>query len=145
MQIDESAPAKSTREIRVEAPLDVVWSLITDIDAWPRWNPAVSRAHLAGPFASGSVFRWKSGGSSIVSTLQVVERPRRVSWTGKTFGVAAVHVWDLEAVGMGVLIRTSESFAGWLVRLFPSTFQRLLDNALEEQLRALKVAAEKSD
>jgi hypothetical protein len=47
-------------------------------------------------------------------------------------------VWDLKAVGTGVLVRTSESFDGWLVRLFRSPFQRLLDKALEEALRSLR-------
>jgi hypothetical protein len=52
-------------------------------------------------------------------------------------------VWNLKAAGTGVLVRTSESFDGWLVQLFRSPFQRLLDKALEEALRALKTAAEK--
>jgi hypothetical protein len=54
-----------------------------------------------------------------------------------------MHVWALEAAGSGVLVRTSESFDGWLVRLFRSPFQRLLDKSLEEALRSLKTAAEK--
>lgn len=131
------------RELHIEATPEAVWALLTDINNWPGWNPAVSCARFDGPFAPGSIFRWKSGGSSIVSTIQNIERPRRVAWTGKTFGAAAVHVWVLEAIGAGVLVRTSESFDGWLVRLFRSSFQRLLDKALDEVLRSLKTAAEK--
>jgi hypothetical protein len=41
-----------------------------------------------------------------------------------------------------VLVKTSESFDGWLVRLARTAFQRLLDQALEQVLQALKVAAE---
>jgi len=48
-----------------------------------------------------------------------------------------------DAAGAGVLVRTSESFDGWLVRLLRPWFQRLLDKALEEGLRSLKAAAEK--
>jgi hypothetical protein len=143
MNINEQAPAKSTRELHIEATCEVVWRLLADINNWPRWNPAVSRARLDGPFAPGSIFRWKSGGSSLVSTIQDVERPTRVTWTGETFGVTGVHVWNLKAVGTGVLVSTSESFDGWLVRLFRWPFQRLLDKALEEALRSLKAAAEK--
>lgn len=145
MNINEQAPAKSTRELHIEATSEVVWRLLADINNWPRWNPAVSRARLDGPFAPGSIFRWKSGGSSLVSTIQDVERPTRVTWTGETFGVTGVHVWNLKAAGTGVLVSTSESFDGWLVRLFRSPFQRLLDKALEEALRSLKTAAEKPD
>lgn len=142
MIINERAPAKSTRELHIEATCEVVRGLLADINNWPRWNPAVSRALLDGRFVPGSVFRWKSGGASLVSTIQDVERPTRVAWTGKTFGVAAIHVWNLKAAGTGVLVKTSESFDGWLVRLFRSPFQRLLDKALKEALRSLKTAAE---
>lgn len=97
MNINEQAPAKSARELQIEATREVVWGLLSDINNWPRWNPAVSRARLDGPFAPGSIFRWKSGGSSLVSTIQDVERPTRVAWTGKTFGVAAVHRCEFDS------------------------------------------------
>ncbi len=142
MNIDERAPVRSTRDLRIDARPDLVWSVLTDINGWPKWNPAVSRAKFHGPLAPGSEFRWKSGGSSIVSTFQEVEGPTRVSWTGKAFGTGAVHVWTLEAAGTGTQVRTSESFDGWLVRLLRSWFQRLLEKALDEQLQSLKTAAE---
>lgn len=142
MNINERAPAKSTRELQIEATPDVVWSLLTDINNWPNWNPAVSRAQLNGPLVPGSIFRWKAGGSSIVSTVAEIERPTRASWTGKTLGTAAVHVWTLKVATTGVLVRTSESFDGWLVRLLRPWFQRLLDKTLEDELRSLKAAAE---
>lgn len=143
MEINERAPAKSTRELHIDATPQGAWALLADINNWPAWNPAVSRARLDGPFVPGSVFRWKSGGSSIVSTIQAVEPPTRIAWTGKTMGATAMHVWALEATGGGVRVRTSESFDGWLVRLFRSAFQRRLDRSLEDTLRALKAAAEK--
>jgi uncharacterized protein YndB with AHSA1/START domain len=142
MDINEQASAKSARERHINAPSEVVWALLANVDGWPQWNPAVSRAHLDGPFAPGSVFRWKSGGSSLVSVIKEVHRPNRVIWTGKTLGVTAVHVWNLSPLGEGVLVKTSESFEGWLVRLFRPIFQRLLDNALEQVLQSLKAAAE---
>jgi hypothetical protein len=53
-------------------------------------------------------------------------------------------VWNLHEIGARVLLRTSESFDGWLVWLFRAAFQRVLDNALEAMLHSLKAAAEKS-
>lgn len=142
MNINEQAPARSTREIRIEAPCEAVWALIVDVEHWPRWNRPVSRVHLEGPFAPGAVFRWKSGGSSLVSTIQEVVPPTRVVWTGVSLGIAGVHVWELRADGTGTVVRTSESFNGWLVWLFRGFFTRLLDKALDDVLRMLKSAAE---
>lgn len=90
------------------------------------------------------MFHWKSGGTSIISTIQDVERLTRVAWTGKAFGTFAKHVWEIRPSGTGVLVRTSESFDGWLVRLFRKAFQRGLDKTLEEALQSLKRAAENS-
>jgi hypothetical protein len=142
MNINESAPVKATREVYIEAAAGSVWTILTGIDRWPGWNAAVSRARLEGSLKPGTIFRWKSGGSSIVSTLQEIEPGNRVSWTGRTLGVAAVHVWTLRPQGSGVLVTTLESFEGWLVRLFRGAFQRLLDRSLEDTLHALKSAAE---
>jgi uncharacterized protein YndB with AHSA1/START domain len=144
MDVDEHAPAKSTRELHIDASPEVVWANLADINNWPRWNAGVSRARLDGPLNPGSTFRWRSGGSSIVSRITEVDRPCRIAWTGRTLGATAVHVWDLIPVGTGVLVKTSESFDGWLVRLFRSPFQRLLDKALDDTLRSLKTAAEKA-
>jgi hypothetical protein len=143
MNINEHAPAQSTREIDIAATPDAVWSILTDIDRWSTWNRAVSRARLDGAFVPGATFHWISRTASIVSTLQDVERPRRVSWTRESFAMSAVHVWTLEATGTGVRVRTSESFDGWVVWLLRWRFQRFLDRALDAMLLSLKTAAEK--
>ena len=143
MNINEHAPAKSTREMYIKATPDAVWTILTDIDRWSTWNRAVSRARLDGAFVPGSTFHWISRAASIVSTLQDVERPRRVSWTRESFAMSAVHVWTFEASGTGVLVRTSESFDGWVVWLLRWRFQRFLDRALEAMLLSLKTAAER--
>lgn len=142
MYINDRAPVKATREVRILSDAETVWRVLMDIDDWPAWNKAVSRAHLEGPVAPGTIFRWKSKGSSIVSTLGEVDPPRKVGWTGQTLGTEAVHVWQITPVEAGVVVRTSESFDGWLVRHLQRMFQRMLEQALEETLDALKKACD---
>jgi hypothetical protein len=142
MEIDSFAPVSSQGEILIASTPAIVWSLLTDFDNWSKWNPAIRKAFLEGPLAPGSVLRWKSGGTSIVSTLQEVEPMRRLSWTGKAFGMRAIHVYSLERKGECLLVRTAESLDGWLVRVLKRMFQRILVRTLEENLRALKNAAE---
>src|SRR6266487_3243654 len=36
------------------APPEVVWQLYSDVTSWPRWNTAVARVRLHGPFAAGT-------------------------------------------------------------------------------------------
>jgi len=92
--------------------------------------------------ATGSVFRWKTGGLAIVSELAAVEPLAGIAWTGRTLGARAEHEWRFEAVPGGTLVQTRERFAGWLPWLLPGTMRRRLERALEQGVAALKAAAE---
>jgi hypothetical protein len=95
LDINRKAPATASAEAVILAPLNIAWSVLTRIDGWSRWNPDVLRVELHGPLIPGTGVHWKSGGgASIVSTLQEVESERRVTWTGRTLGIQAVHVWS---------------------------------------------------
>jgi hypothetical protein len=85
---------------------------MADLSAWPTWNSDVKSMAFDGRLESGSTFRWKSGSASLVSTLQVVEAPREIAWTGKTMGIQAVHMFQFEPMDGGTLARSAESFRG---------------------------------
>ena len=57
MEINRQAPAVASAQAVVSAPLDVVWSILTNIADWSRWNPDVSFVDLRGPLAPGTEFR----------------------------------------------------------------------------------------
>lgn len=143
MNVDESAPVVASGEIEVEADVETVWEVLTDIESWPRWNPDVRWASLKGELAEGSAFRWKTGPGTITATLRRVERPRLVGWTGKTIGIEAVHVWWLEPRDGATAVRTAESWAGLMPRLFPGPMRRILEKAIQAGLGFLKAEAER--
>ncbi|MGD2082170.1 MAG: SRPBCC family protein [Chromatiales bacterium] len=143
MDINRDAPVVASAEALIEAPVDLVWSLLIDIDGWPRWNPAVERAALDGPPQAGTAFRWKAGGASIASRLEAVRRPAHLVWTGRTRGIRAVHAWHLRAEEGGTRVRTEESFDGVWLRLLAGPMRRMLASSLEQGLGALKGAAER--
>ncbi|MBI3773288.1 MAG: SRPBCC family protein [Gammaproteobacteria bacterium] len=142
MDINRSAPAVATHELLIHAPAQKIWSLISEIDHWPSWNPVVKSAKLNGAFDIGTTFNWKSGGISIISTLQEIQPTTKLVWTGKAIGTRAVHVWFLQAMPDGILVRTSESFEGWLVSLMRKSMQKTLDESLVAWLNQLKHQAE---
>lgn len=143
MDINRDAPASASIEALIRAPLGLVWSVLTNIGEWNRWNPDVASVDLRGPLAPGTQFRWKSGGASIVSTLQEVEPERRVAWTGRTLGIRATHVWTFTQKDGGVLVRAEESFEGLVVRLFAGPMRRMLASSLQKGLNALKTECER--
>lgn len=143
MDINRRAPAVASAEILVRAPLDIVWSVQTNIGEWSRWNPEVEYVDMEGPLAPGTGFRWKAGGAAISSELQEVEPKRRIVWTGKLLGIRAIHVWTFVEQAEGVLVRTEESFDGLLARLFAKSMRHMLSSALIKGLEALKAECER--
>jgi hypothetical protein len=143
VEIDASAPAVGRGEIDVAASPEIVWDVLTSIAGWPSWNPDVRSAALEGPLTKGTRFRWKAGPGTITSTLEAVEPPHLIAWTGTTLGVSAVHVHRLEARGGATRVRSEESWDGLLVRLLRGRMTKTLQEAIESGLRHLKTEAER--
>ena len=106
--------------------LETVQQVLTDVENWPSWNQEVKESSLDDELAVGTVFRWKAGPGTITSTLQQVESPALIGWTGKTLGIWAIHVWRLEPANGGTLVRSEESWEGFPVRLLSGRMQKTL-------------------
>jgi hypothetical protein len=141
---DSAAPVFATSEVRIAAPIEIVWGLMSRIDEWPTWNPDVKEASLQGELAPGTTFRWKAGPGTIISTLQRVERPRAIAWTGRSLGVRAIHEWNLRSEGDATVVTTRESWDGVVARLFRRSSQKALEKALQDGPNHLKTTAEDS-
>jgi hypothetical protein len=123
-----------------------VWAVMADIGRWPSWNPDIQAATVQGPVQPGTTFSWKSGPGTIRSTFQVVQRPTELSWTGKTMGIPAIHVYQLRASDQQPghsTVRLEESWSGLLARLFRRPFTRTLQRAIDTGLARLKAEAER--
>ncbi|WKV70115.1 SRPBCC family protein [Streptomyces sp. PCS3-D2] len=142
--IDTTAPVVVSLSTRIEAPLATVWSVHTDVDAWPAWNAGVDQARLDGPMAVGTPFTWLTHGMSITSTVREVVPGERIVWDGTVQGIAGIHVWTFEAAGGGVVVRTEESWSGAPVAADPDTLTTALRTSLQNWLDCLKAHAEQS-
>src|SRR6476619_1935857 len=142
MEINTAAPVVTRDEILIDAPIETIWSIQTDVAAWPSWQPDVDGAESEGPLAVGSVFRWQTAGLDITSTVREIDAPRRIVWGGPAQGIVAVHVWTFEPWNEGVLVRTEESWEGDPVTANVETLQGALDGSLRAWLENLKRAAE---
>jgi uncharacterized protein YndB with AHSA1/START domain len=141
--INEEAPVVSGAEIDIAAPPQAVWGVLTAFERWPTWNRAVKSMSMEGAVAAGSVFRWRAGPGTITSTLERVEEPRLIAWTGRTLGVEAIHFWHLEPRGGTTHVRTEESYEGLVASLLRRYLKKTLDTALAEGLHDLKAESER--
>ncbi|MBB5055819.1 hypothetical protein HDF16_000488 [Granulicella aggregans] len=141
-RIHESAPIKASVGVVADAPPDVVWRILTDINDWPRWQPGITKTEAATPLVSGSTFHWTIGGNEVHSKVKLIEPGRRIAWAGSAFDSRAVHVWTLEPLPGGkTRIASNESMDGILLsHMFSS---KELADSDQDWLNALKAAAEK--
>ena len=141
--INAQAPVVLAGEIEIAAAPELVWDILTTIDGWPDWNKDVRAATLDGTLAAGSNFRWKSGPSTIRSTLRHVEPQRMIAWTGKAMGLSVIHVYALEGRDDRTLVRTEESVEGFMARISRKSLRKTMNRAVENGLRYLKAEAER--
>jgi uncharacterized membrane protein len=142
LPINPAAPVKSRNQLEIDAPLDTVWKILTDIRNWPVWQKAVSQTKVFGEIAEGTRFNWKAGGLFFRSSIHTAKPETEFGWTGTTLGTSAIHNWTLEAKGGKTLVTVEESLQGLLPKMFRGYFQKNLDSGVLTNLQELKTASE---
>ncbi len=140
--VDRAAPVIAVHEIDIEAPLETVWHLHVDVNAWPTWQAEITAAHIDGALEPGASFEWTSYGFSVTSTVYALAERARVLWGGTAGWITGVHEWLFSEMPEGVHVTTTESFAGEPVEADAAGMQTLLDASLVAWLAHLKAAAE---
>lgn len=139
-----NAPLVATKVAIIDAPIDHVWEIQSNIENWPKWQRDISIAKLHGPLEKGTVFTWVAMGMNITSQLQEVVENKIIGWTGKSIGMRAVHIWRFEKKGEKTSIQTEESLSGWFPRLIRIFKPNFLEESLDKSLNTLKIQAETS-
>lgn len=145
-------------EAIIAAPVDVVWSVMTDVAAYASWNPFVVRVDAErSPVEMGDLMtlhvRWSTGGgaSSLEETVELVAphgAAPRARWVYvfrgpmDRFGlVRAERLQELEALGpRSTRYSTSEFFTGLLSPFVPLA---KVQEGFDRQTAALKARAER--
>jgi uncharacterized protein YndB with AHSA1/START domain len=140
--INNNAPVKCSKSITIQASSEKVWSIITNINDWARWQSDITNPNLKGDLKPGSTFDWKTGGASIHSTLHTVEPSKNFGWTGKTFGMYAIHNWQLSESNGQTIVTVDESMEGFLAGLLKKSFNKNLEKGMQKWLELLKSECE---
>ncbi len=142
-QVNELAPVKCSKSILIQASPCKVWSVLTNINDWDRWQTEISLPKLDGSLQPNSTFTWKAGAAKIHSTLHTVELNKALGWTGKTFGMLAIHNWILAEENGATRVMVNESMEGFLAGLFKKSFSKNLERGMIKWLELLKSESEK--
>lgn len=141
--INNNAPVKCSKKITINANSEKVWQVMTNIDKWATWQTEISNPKLSGELKPATTFDWKTGGAKIHSTLHTVEPFKNFGWTGKTFGVFAIHNWALTETNGQTNVIVEESMEGVFAKLLKKSFNKNLENGMQTWLDLLKKECEK--
>ena len=116
---------------------------MTNINNWANWQTDISKSKLNGKLKSETTFDWKTGGAKIHSTLHTVEPFKHFGWTGKTFGIFAIHNWTLTETNGQTKVSVDESMEGFFAKLLKKSFNKNLEKGMQNWLDLLKKECEK--
>ena len=132
-------------ETTIDAPVERVWQVLTDFEAFPQWNPFIRR--IRGAPVEGSrleVFLGASGtrGMKFRPKVLTVVPNRELRWLGR-LGLPGLfdgeHIFELEAIGPG---RTKfvqrERFRGIFLPFLRRSLDRDARRGFEEMNQALR-------
>jgi hypothetical protein len=124
-------PTELTTSIDIDSGPDEVWQVLTDLAAYPRWNPFITSAE--GPVEVGSrlVLRMQPVGARPVTVRPTVLEAvpgRWLRWLGR-LGMPGLfdadHTFTIsDRAGGGVHLSQSEQFRGVLVPLMARSLRR---------------------
>lgn len=141
--INNNAPVKCSKTITINATSEKVWKVMTNINNWANWQTDISNPKLNGELKPNATFDWKTGGAKIHSTLHTVEPAKNFGWTGKTFGMMAIHNWTLTEKNGQTTVAVEESMEGFLAGLLKKSFNKNLKKGMQNWLDLLKKEVEK--
>jgi len=137
-------------EIEINAPAQRVWEVLTDLAAYPEWNPMIRRA--SGELKTGSrlkIYFNPTGkrGSTFHPKLLVVEPNRELRWQGQPgvpYIIESEHFFIITPIG-GNRVRLTHDmiFYGLIIPFIRNIVIKSSEGPFIKMNRALKERAEK--
>ena len=88
---------------------------------WPHWYSNSSNVKILAGTGSclqkGTIFRWKTFGVTLTSTVKDYVPNERIAWDAQAFGVDAYHAWVIQPFAEGCHVLTEETQHGCIARL----------------------------
>ncbi|GBR55371.1 polyketide cyclase/dehydrase [Neokomagataea thailandica NBRC 106555] len=137
-----SLQRKIETQIEIRASPERVWSVLTEIMAYPSWNPFIRE--LTGRLVVGQKLRIRLSGGIVFKPKVITVQPRqRLQWIGRLWGVpgvfTGVHDFEIMRTQQGSLLRQSEAFYGMMLWFYDVEKVRAEFTKMNE---ALKTRAE---
>jgi len=137
-------------DIEIAAPIEDVWSVLTNIDDWANWSPIINGS--SGTAALGSTLSITmmsneegKDGPKYGPTITIFDEPKSFRWRTKVMGGLMMtndKAFELEATKTGTRLVHKELFSGLMVPMFWSKVEQSVPGMLNSMNEALKAKVE---
>jgi uncharacterized membrane protein len=137
---------RMTDELQIDAPVEVVWGLTADVEAWPTVTPTMTTIEKLsdGPIGLGSSARVKQPAQrAAVWTVSAFEPDRLFEWTTSVWGVRMTGRHELTSTDGGtqnVLVLDVTGPGSWLLSKLVG---RKMRESIATENRGFKAHAER--
>ena len=132
--------------ITIQSPTEKVWTLLTDLPNWTRWNTTVERTiGNVAPGAKVTVFVKQNPGRAFPLQVSELDAPRKMVWTGgMPFGLfRGTRVYELSSPSAAeTVFSMREDYTGPLAGLIGKSIPDL-QPAFDEFAQCLKRESER--
>ena len=130
--------------ITIDAPIEVVWSVFTDVERWPTWASSFTSVELIdGPMRLGAKARIRQPGlPTVVWEVTKWEPGRSWTWTAKGPGARTEASHVLTRSGKGTIAEQAIIPSGPIGRLFALLWRSLTRRYLAIEAAGLKQRSE---
>jgi uncharacterized membrane protein len=137
-------PAVERASVTIEAPIEVVWSVFTDVERWPTWASSFTSVELIdGPLRLGAKARIRQPGlPTVIWEVTQWEPGRAWTWTAKSPGARTDASHILTRVGDGTVAEQSITSSGPVGRLAAFAWRSLTRRYLAIEAAGLKQRSE---
>ena len=90
---------KFEQRVEIDASVEAVWSILTDVRTWPLWFPDADRIERLAAVKPDATFSWHRGDDSGAGTVVQVEPRRRLRIITTGDGPAKTHTLELDRAG----------------------------------------------
>ncbi len=138
-------------EIEIDAPINEVWSILTDFTRHAEWNPFIRE--ISGELRKGAQLQVNLGAPGkramrFKPIVQMVETEKAFRWLGHLFIPGLFdgeHIFELETAGKNTTrFIQREKFNGILVGIFRKSLDTDIKSGFIAMNEALKKEVEKS-
>ena len=144
MKMNLKAPILGKHHIRIDAPVIKVWSILTGVNEWHKWQNGARKAKLRSHLEPGATFTYKVALLNFKSNIHSCEPFHSFGWTAKMPGSLRTFNWVLESQNKSTNVFLEESIQGPIYGLLHGILTKRLHKSMARRLANLKMASEQN-